>query len=50
MEVRFEDYLIRTDNALLQIETIHKFLAASYWANKLALPGLLPIGNDLLVL
>jgi GNAT superfamily N-acetyltransferase len=31
-EWRRDDYLISTDNNLLDISTIHKFLADSYWA------------------
>ncbi|MCR8656647.1 GNAT family N-acetyltransferase [Paenibacillus endoradicis] len=34
MNVRFNDYLISSDKALLNKERIHKFLSASYWANK----------------
>lgn len=34
MEWKYDEYLISTDRSRLQFETIHKFLAASYWANK----------------
>ena len=33
MDVIFEEYVISADKALLNYETIYKFLAASYWAN-----------------
>lgn len=34
MEWKYDEYLISTDRSRLQFETIHKFLVASYWANK----------------
>lgn len=34
MEVKFEEFLISTNKSLLNYETIHKLLAATYWANK----------------
>jgi len=34
MEVKFDEYLISTDKALLNKETIYSFLARSYWASK----------------
>ncbi|MBM7865894.1 GNAT family N-acetyltransferase [Heliobacterium gestii] len=34
MELNCKDYLISTDKSLLDHETIYRFLASSYWANK----------------
>lgn len=34
LNVCYGEYLISTDKKLLDYETIYKFLATSYWANK----------------
>jgi hypothetical protein len=34
MEVKFDEYLISNDKALLNKEVIYSFLSRSYWANK----------------
>lgn len=34
MEVKFDEFLISTEKALLNKEMIYAFLARSYWANK----------------
>ncbi|GIP32149.1 GNAT family N-acetyltransferase [Paenibacillus sp. J2TS4] len=34
MKLSFGEYMISKDKALLQLETIHRFLSSSYWANQ----------------